>query len=662
MDENKIAATEAEVVKEENVATEATATPAPEAAATETPEETPAPAPAADETEVPAADEAGNTTDEAEKTEETTEAAPVAETSAPAQADAETEKAPEKELPKTKEEVIARLRELVQTADKAERSELDALKVIYYRIHNAEATAARETFINAGGAPEDFRPEPDTLEEEFKAQLGLVKEMRAKAAEELEKQKQANLERKLAIIEEIKNMAATPEDADKNYDAFKALQAEWKEIKLVPAEKATELWKNYQLHVEQYYDLLRLNHEFRAYDFKKNLEIKTRLCEAAEKLADVEDPVSAFHQLQKLHQEFRETGPVAKELREEVWTRFKSASTAVNKRHQAHFEELKAREEDNLVKKTALCEKVEGLDLEALKSFADWDKMTKTVLGIQAEWKTIGFTPKKMNAKIFERFRTACDKFFQKKTEFFRALRDGLAANLAAKTALCEQAEALKESTDWGATTNKFVALQKEWKAIGPVAHKVSDSIWKRFNEACNYFFDKKNEATSGQREEEEANLQKKLGIIERLEALLTEAAADAQQAVRDLQTEWNGIGHVPFRKKDKVYKKYREVLDRIYQELHVSAGRRNLENFKKNVADKAENELTRERNRLMSAYEAKKSEIQNYETNLTFFSSKSKSGNSLMEEVARKVERLKEDLGLLAEKINAVNEQIKNS
>lgn len=627
MDEKILTATETDAVKEENASAENPAVNAPEANTGEPVADTPEPLPATTE---PGTDE---------------------------------EPAPEKKYsPQTKEEVIARLRELVQEADKAERAELDALKVAYYRIHNADAAAAREAFIKAGGAAEEFRPEPDTLEEEFKAQLGLIKEKRAKAAQELEQQKQTNLERKTAILQKMKEMAATPEDADKNYEEFKALQTEWKELKLVPADKATELWKNYQLHVEQYYDQLRLNHEFRAYDFKKNLEIKTRLCEAAERLANVEDPVSAFHQLQKLHQEFRETGPVAKELREEIWARFKNASTVVNKHHQEHFEELKAREEDNLARKTALCERVENIDLAALKTYADWDATTRTVLEIQAEWKTIGFTPKKMNAKIFERFRTACDNFFQRKTEFFKGVREGLSANLAAKTALCEQAEALKESTDWAASTNKFVAMQKEWKTIGPVAHKVSDAIWKRFNEACNYFFEKKNEATSGQRKEEEENYERKTSVLQRLEKLLEEAADDAQQAVRDLQAEWNAIGFVPFRKKDKLYKQYREVLDRIYRELHVSAGRRNLENFKKNVADKAENELTRERNRLLAAYEAKKAEIQNYETNLSFFSSKSKSGNSLVEEVERKVERLKEDLGLLAEKINAVNEQIKNS
>lgn len=570
------------------------------------------------------------------------------------------EETPAKVQPQTKEEVISRLKELVQEADKAERAELEQLKQTYYRLHHAEVVAARDAFIAAGGAAEEFQPEADVLEEEFKAQLGLVKEMRAKLAEEQEQLKQENLRKKQEIIERIKALGADPETADKGYEEVKTLQAAWKEIKLVPAESATELWKTYHLHVEQFYDQLRLNHEFRAYDFKKNLEAKTRLCEAAEKLAEVEDPVSAFHQLQNLHQEFREIGPVSKELRDEVWNRFKEASTVVNKRHQAHFEALKAREEENLVLKTALCERVEAIDLAALSNNAAWEEATKTILETQTEWKGIGFTPKKMNAKIFERFRTACDTFFKAKTEFYKSLRDSLSENLAAKTALCEKAEALKDSTEWSATTAKLVALQKEWKAIGPVAHKVSESIWKRFNEACNYFFEQKNAATQGQRKEEEANLEQKQGVIAKLQALLENPGDNVQQMVRELQAEWNGIGHVPFRKKDKIYKQYREVVDRIYKELHLSAGRRHLENFKKNVADKGGSELVRERTRLMTAYEAKKAEIKNYETNLTFFSSKSKTGNSLVEEIAKKVERLKEDLGMLAEKINTVNEQIK--
>ena len=406
--------------------------------------------------------------------------------------------------PASKAEVIERLKEIVyQGADKVDRAELDHLKMLYYRFHNAEVVAARDKFIEEGGNAEEFVPAPDADEENFKAQFALIRELRNKAAEELEKEKQANLKRKQEIIERIKELAATPDDADKGYEEAKKLHNEWKEIGPVPAENATELWKNYQHYVEQFYDQLRLNHEMRAYDFKKNLEIKTHLCEAAEKLAEVEDPISAFHQLQKLHQEFREAGPVAKELREEIWKRFKDASTVVNKRHQEHFENLKAREEENLQKKTELCQKVETLDFEKLKTYPQWEEMTKQVLAYQAEWKTIGFTPRKLNNEIFERFRLACDRFFQAKTAYFKQHREQLSANLAAKNALIEKAEALKDSTDWGPATQKFVELQKEWKAIGPVAHKVSDTVWKRFNDACNYFFKKKNERVPRTRSEE---------------------------------------------------------------------------------------------------------------------------------------------------------------
>lgn len=565
-------------------------------------------------------------------------------------------------LPTTKEGVIERLKEIVAEGQDVDRNEIELLKQTYYKLHNASILAAREAFLANGGKVEEFMPAPDPEEENFKAQMVRIREMRAQAIEELEKEKQAGLERKLAIIERIKEMSATPDEADKNYDEFKNLQAEWKEIKQVPAERATELWKNYQLYVEQFYDQLRLNHEFRAYDFKKNLEIKTALCEAAEKLAEVEDPVSAFHQLQKLHQEFRETGPVAKELREEIWKRFKDASTVVNKRHQDHFEELKNREEENLAKKTALCEKIEEINtqFETLKNAADWEGKTKEVIALQAEWKTIGFTPKKMNAKIFERFRSACDAFFTAKTNYYKATRETLQANLAQKNALCEQAEALKDSKDWNNVTNKFVELQKKWKKVGPVPHKISETIWKRFNDACNYFFEQKNAATAGQREAEEANMAKKNEIIAALEALLTNPGENVQQQVRDLQAQWNETGHVPFRKKEKMYKRYHEACDKVYKELHLSAGRRNLESFRKNVAEKGGNELTRERARLNNALEAKKQEIKNYETNLSFFSMKSKGANALVGEVSKKIERLKEDLKLIEEKIKAVNEKIK--
>lgn len=581
-------------------------------------------------------------------------------------AESSTEETPAEELSAepeytTKEEVIARLKAIADNEEQIDRQHLEVLKQVYYRIHNAEVLAAREAFVEAGGVAEEFTPTVDPTEEEFKAEMNRVKEMRAKAAEQVGQEKEANLKRKLEIIDRVKEMTVDADVADKSYKEFKELQAEWKTIGEVPEGKATEIWKSYQMEVEKFYDLLRLNYEFRNYDFKKNLEIKTAICEAAERLADVEDPVSAFHQLQQLHQQFRETGPVAKDLREEVWTRFKAASTVVNKRHQEHFETLKAQEEENLAKKTALCEKMEALDLEKLKTFGDWDKKTKEVLDLQAEWKTIGFTPRKVNAKIFERFRTACDNFFQKKSEYFKQLRETWAANLAEKTKLCEEAEALKDSTDWTATTNKMIELQKQWKTIGPTAHKVSEAVWKRFNDACNAFFNAKNAVLGNQREEENANLEKKNAIIAELEKILAEGAENAQEKVHELTAQWGEIGHVPFRKKDAIYKKYREALDRLRTEFHINAGRRNVENFRNRMAEKGGSQLERELSRLKATLESKEDEIKNYETNLSFFSSKSKTGNALVDDIQRKIGRLKEDLKIIQEKIAAVKDQIKN-
>lgn len=562
--------------------------------------------------------------------------------------------------PTDKAGVIAQLKEIVYNNGEVERGRLERLKMLYYRFQNADVVAAREQFIANGGAAEDFIPTPDADEENFKAQYALVRELRQKAAEELEQQKQENLKRKLEIIERIKTLAHSPEEADKGYDEVKQLQTEWKEIKLVPAENATELWKNYQLYVEQYYDQLRLNHEMRAYDFKKNLEIKTHLCEAAEKLAEVDDVISAFHQLQNLHQEYRETGPVAKELREELWKRFKDASTVINKRHQDHFESLKARDEENLLKKTELCQKVEAIELDKLTTRSQWENVAKEVMGLQAEWKSIGFAPRKVNTEIYERFRMACDRFFQARTAFNKVQRERQDANIEVKKALIEKAETLKESTDWGSTTTKLVELQKEWKATPAVHGKLSESLWKRFNTACNYFFDRKNEANKGVKQEEQANLELKKAVLAELEKLVETPADNQLQAVRDLQNRWGEIGHVPFNKKEKMYRRYRELCDKIYDALHESAGRRRMDNFRKNMAEKGGNELTRERAKLQAAYDAKKQDIQNYETNLSFFRASSKKGNSLVSDIEKKIERLKEDLQEISAKMKAINEQIK--
>ena len=559
-----------------------------------------------------------------------------------------TEKIP---TPTTKAEVLAQLRQYVEQPATADRAILDRLRNVFYRLHNDEILKAREAFVAEGGNAEEFVPAADPDEQEYKRLVASVKEVRAKVAAEAEATRQANLQHKLDIIEEIKQMVAQPEDIDKKYDRFKALQTEWKEIGNIPAEQVTETWKNFHHNVEQFYDLLRINHEMRAYDFKKNLEIKTRLCESAEKLAEDEDVVAAFHALQKLHQEFRETGPVAKEQREEIWNRFKAASTTVNKRHQDFFLGRKQEEEENLAKKTNLCEQVEALNFESLSTMAEWDAMSQLVIGMQNEWKTVGFTPRKQNQAIFERFRTACDRFFTAKAHYFRSLRETLADNLAQKTALCQRAEELKDSTDWSNTTNAFVALQAEWKKIGPVAHKVSDAVWKRFNNACNTFFDRKKEANAGVHEEEQANLTKKLDVIARLQQLADEGSEQLQQDVKALQTEWAAIGHVPFRKKEKIYRTYRTLCDKIYETVHREAGRRRVDNIARRAAQNGGSELQR----LQRAYETKKAEIQTYETNLTFLNSKSKAGNSLVADIERRIQTLRNDLEIIAEKIKEV-------
>ena len=569
-----------------------------------------------------------------------------------------------KKVYKSKSEIIERVKEIAHSDEHPQKGEIDYLKTIFYKLHFAEREADMKAYLEGGGDPANYKVLPDEDEEVFKAEMGVIKEKRAKLFLEQEKEKQENLKKKLDIIEKIKAMVTSPEEANKSYQDFKKLQQEWKEIKLVPAEKANELWRNYQLYVEQYYDLLKLNSEAREYDFKKNLEIKTKICEAAEKLGTEEDVISAFHQLQKLHQEFRETGPVAKELREEVWARFKAASTIINKRHQQHFESLRAKEEDNLTKKTALCEKIEEIAKEEIKTAGEWEKKTKDIIAIQAEWKTIGFAPQKMNVKIFERFRAACDDFFSKKAEFFKNMKQQFAENADKKRALIEQAKALQDSTEWKSTSDKLIALQKEWKTIGMVPKKLGDKLWNEFLTACNHFFEARNSANAGTRNEERTNLEKKRGIIEQLKALAENAEDNIQDKVRELIDEYNAVGHVPFKEKDKLYKEYHDILDKLYKELNISTARRRLDKFKnnlKNVAEKGADALDNERARLMRRYEAIKQEVQTYENNLGFLNASSKKGNSLIDEMNRKVQKLKDDMNLVREKIKAIDAENKD-
>lgn len=569
-----------------------------------------------------------------------------------------TEETPSLQTYKTKKEVLARLKEIVANKEFSNKEEIDHLKTSFYKLHIAEREARLKEYLNAGGDPDKYQIVPDEDETVFKAEMAVIRENRTKLFQQQEAEKQANLEKKLEIINKIKAMATSPEQANKSYPEFKELQ-QWKEIKAVPANKASELWRSYQLYVEQFYDLLKLNIEAREYDFKKNLELKTKLCESAEKLADEPDVISAFHQLQELHQQYREIGPVAKDLRESIWARFKAASTVINKRHQQHFEDLRAKEEDNLARKTELCEKAEAIAKEENKGASDWEKHTKEIIALQTEWKTIGFAPQKMNVKIFERFRGTCDDFFGRKAAFFKDLKDSFAANIEKKKALIEKARAMCDSTDWKSTGDKFIALQKEWKTIGGVPKKIGDQLWNDFLEACNKFFAARNAANAGVHNEERANLEKKRSIIEKLRNFTAEGVDNVQEKVQQLIEEYNSVGHVPYKEKDNVYNDYHAALDKLYKELNISTSRRKLDNFKtnlKNVAKRGEDALDNERGRLMRRYDQLRQEIQTYENNLGFLTASSKKGNSLVDELKRKVQKLKDDMELVKQKIKAID------
>ncbi len=562
----------------------------------------------------------------------------------------------------TKEEVIERLSEIDNDACNADKQEIDLLKQTFYKLHKAEQEAARKAFEEQGGKPEEFVPAADPLENKFKEIMSSIKEKRSEMAAEAEREKEDNLAKKLQILDKMKDLIENSDDTGKIYNEFKELQQQWNDIKQVPIGKVNELWKSYQLYTEKFYDMVKLNNEFREYDFKKNLEQKTKLCEAAEKLATEDDVVSAFHQLQNLHQEFRNIGPVAKELRESIWARFKAASTAINRRHQQHFEELKEKEQNNLDQKTVICEIAEAMEYDTFKTFADWEDKTKEILALQAKWKTIGYAPQKMNVKIFERFRAACDEFFKRKAAFYKDIKNSMAENLEKKKALCEKAEALKDSTDWKATAEILTKLQKEWKTIGPVSKKHSDAVWKRFIGACDHFFAQKNKANSSQRSVESDNMAKKENIISQLHEIEKAGNEDESVAdkIRGLIKEWNGIGHVPFKEKDRLYNDFHSTVDRLFAKLNITASEKKLSSFKSNLS--SGNNLYRDREKLVRTYEGLKNDIQTYENNLGFLTSASKKGNSLVQDIQRKIERLKGDMELVTKKIAAIDEKLRES
>ncbi|MDO4736984.1 MAG: DUF349 domain-containing protein [Bacteroidales bacterium] len=617
---------------------------------TEEPAVNPAAEPAVVEETVAATEPTATATEETAPTEETasTEAAeePQADTSATSIATYE-----------TKADVVNRLKELAAGDEEVTRQELDILKSNFYRIHHQESDAAYKKFIEDGGAAEEYIPAPNLEEADFKAQMTIIREKRAAQAAALEQEREENFQKKLDIIEKIKTLTENPDEINRAYNDFKELQQQWNDIKEVPAEKATNLWKTYQQAVESFYDTLKLSNELRAYDFKKNLEKKTALCEEAEKLAEETDIIAAFRKLQQLHQDYRETGPVASDLREQIWTRFKDASTVINKRHQEYFEARKQKEEENLQKKTTICETIEGFQLDELKTFAEWNSISDKITALQAEWKTIGYAPQKMNTKIFERFRAACDAFFTRKSEYFQSVRDNLNQNYALKLELAEKAEALKDSTDWKATSEALVELQKQWRAIGTVPKKYSEQIWERFNGACDAFFAAKKEANQDAHSEQAANMEKKKSVIEALAAIVPEEfEGDLRAKLRAAQEEWNNIGHVPFKEKDKLYKLLREQMDRLYGFANESAAKRRLDKFKESIKSGNGSDL---RSRLTRQLDILKNEIKTYENNLGFLnlSSKSKQGNALVEELNRKMDKLKADMEEVKAKLAALEE-----
>ncbi|MCQ2076466.1 MAG: DUF349 domain-containing protein [Bacteroidaceae bacterium] len=557
-----------------------------------------------------------------------------------------------------KEEVLNCVKELLASDGEISRQQLDSFKSSFYHFHKVDTEEAFKKYIEEGGDAEAYQPQPSTDEIEFKELMIAIREKRASQQKAQEEQREANLAKKMQIIDRIKVILEKPDDVNKSYKDFKALQQEWNETGEVPATQSTDIWRTYQQQVEQFYDTLKLNNEFRAYDFKKNLEVKTQLCEAAEKLSEETDVVSAFRKLQLLHQQFREVGPVARELREEIWERFKNASTVINKRHQDFFEGRKAQEQENLEKKTAICEEIESINLDELKTFADWNKISEQITELQAKWKTIGFAPQKHNVEIYERFRAACDNFFGRKVEYFKEVRSSLADNLKIKRELCEKAEALKDSTEWKTTTDTLIELQKKWKETGAVAKKYSDELWKRFNTACDAFFEAKKAANSSQFTEQKENLSKKKNIIERLKEIATpeEATEELRETLKAIQQEWNEIGHVPFKEKDKIFKAFRAEMDRFYAVIGATATRRRVERFKNELKSAGADKL---RDRLARQYDILKNEIKTYENNLGFLnlSSKSKEGNNLVDELNRKVDKLRAELDEIKLKIKACDQ-----
>ncbi|RXE70766.1 DUF349 domain-containing protein [Muribaculaceae bacterium Isolate-002 (NCI)] len=556
-------------------------------------------------------------------------------------------------------DVIITLTSLAQAeADEISRDEVSRLKQRYYALRKATDEEARRQFVANGNDPEAFIPEEDPADEVLRQLLGSIKEKKAARAAEVEAELQRNFEQKDSLIAEITAMSNDTDNVNRHFTRFREIQQEFKNVGDVSPQQMSDQWKRYQDAVELFYDQLKVNKDLRDYDFKKNLETKLQLCAEAEKLDAEADVIAAFKRLQDLHVTWRETGPVAKEQREEIWARFKEASAVVNKKYQAFFEERKAREQENEAAKTAICERLEALDFDSLKSFNAWNDMTRTILQAQEDWRKLGFASKKANNLLFTRFRAVCDKFFAQKAEYYKSVKEDMTANLEKKLALCEQAEALKDSTDWKATAEKLTELQRRWKTIGSVPKKRSDEVWKRFQEACDYFFEQKKRDLSQSRKSEQENLRAKRALT----ASLKEIAPDAPRqqvvaAIKDAQARWNEIGHVPFREKDKVYDEFRSVINELYKVHDLKDTRANFARFENSINEMSDSgKLIRERERLARVLETKRSELTTYQNNLGFFNFKSTSGSSMLRDIERKTQRIRDDIADLEKKIALID------
>ena len=561
----------------------------------------------------------------------------------------------------SKAELVAALEALVEKPVEEIKREENAIKMAFYQIRKEELDKEKEAFLAKGNDEAAFAPREDEDEAKLKELLNQIKEKRAAHNAAIEEARAKNLEAKQAIIDEIRAISGDADNVNKHYNKVQELRHQFQQIGEVPAANATEIWKTYQAAVESFYDMLKLNKELRDYDFKKNLEQKEQLCEEAEKLSEEENVLEAFRSLQALHDKWREIGPVAKEMRETLWARFKEASAAVNKRHQAFFEQRKKREKENEDAKTSLCEKLEAIIAEDHATYAAWDEATKQIIALQEDWKKLGFAARKVNAALFTRFRAKCDEFFSEKAAFFKRMKEETAAHLEKKVALCEKAEALKDSQDWKKTTEALVALQKEWKTVGPVVKKQSDAVWKRFVSACDYFFEQKAKLTVNVRQEERNNLKQKKAVIAAINEQL--ANADEKEAVkniRELMKQWQGIGHVPFKEKDKVYAEYKKAVDAAYDKLDMKESRANIANFENALNNMSDTDkMYRERERLVRTYEQSVNELKTFENNLGFFNAQSKSGSSMLKEMERRIAKIKEDIAVLEKKIKLIDEKL---